>query len=201
LDAEIYLYTNASEYSQHTGQPATSPGHSRIDLDPSYSRIVLRQVHLRCDNAALLEAVLPHETTHVVLAGHFGNKHVPRWVDEGVAVMTEPQDKVDQHKKNLAKSLQNHELIPLRDLLQMDSYPSPSQIGTFYAQSVALVDFLAKQKGPVVLTQFVREALSGGYEPAFRKYYGFQSINELQDRFTERVLAEANGSLPGTAGQ
>ena len=120
---DIYLYTNASEYNQHTGQPATSPGHSRIDLDPSYSRIVLRQVHLRCDNAALLEAVLPHETTHVVLAGHFGNKHVPRWVDEGVAVMTEPQDKVDQHKKNLAKSLQNHELIPLRDLLQMDSYP------------------------------------------------------------------------------
>ena len=30
----------------------------------------------------MLEAILPHETTHVVLAGMFGNHDVPRWVDE-----------------------------------------------------------------------------------------------------------------------
>ena len=38
--------------------------------------------------------------------------------------------------------------------MQMESYPPPAQIGTFYAQSVALVDYLTKLKGPLVLTQF-----------------------------------------------
>jgi len=199
---DIYLHANAADYGQHTGQNAASPGHSRIDLDPSAGRVVVRQVHLRCDNPALLDSVLPHETTHVVLAGQFGNsRHVPRWIDEGVAVLTEPADKVQQHRANLVKALQSKKLIPLSELLQMDNYPAPAQIATFYGQSVALVDFLTKQKGPVVLMQFARDALQGGYEPALRKHYGYQTIGELQDRFTASVLAEANGGQAGFAGQ
>jgi tetratricopeptide (TPR) repeat protein len=194
---DIYLHGNAADYSQHTGQNAASPGHSRIDLDPNAGRVVVRQVHLRCDNTSLLDAVLPHETTHVVLAGQFGsNRHVPRWIDEGIAVLTEPADKVQQHRTNLVTGLQNKKLIPLKTLLQMEDYPPPAQISVFYAQSVALVDFLTKEKGPVVLTQFAREALQSGYEPALRKYYGYQTIAELQDRFTERVLGGISSGQP-----
>jgi hypothetical protein len=192
---DIYLHANSADYSQHTRQNAASPGHSRIDLDPSAGRVVVRQVHLRCDNPALLIAVLPHETTHVVLGGQFGpNRHVPRWIDEGVAVLTEPAEKIQQHRANLAKAIQSYKLIPIRELLEMDSYPSPAQIPTFYGQSVALVDFLTKQKGPVVLMQFARDALQGGYEPALKKHYGYASIAEFQDRFTAYVLADANGA-------
>jgi hypothetical protein len=194
LKCDIYLHATAADYSQFTRESAASPGHSRIELDPTNGRVVSRQVHMRCDNPAMLEAILPHETTHVVLAGNFGSKHVPRWVDEGVAVLTEPPEKVQQHRKNLVTSLQNRELIPLRDLMQLDNYPQPRQVATFYAQSVTLVDFLTRQKGPQVFTQFVREALRDGYEPALRKNYGFQGFAELQDRFTERILAEAKGS-------
>ena len=197
---DIYLHANAADYSQHTGQNAASPGHSRIDLDGG--RVVIRQVHLRCDNPALLDCVLPHETTHVVLAGQFGNnRHVPRWIDEGVAVLTEPADKVQQHRANLIKGLQSKKLIPINDLLQMDNYPAPAQVATFYGQSVALVDFLTKQKGPVVLIQFARDALQTGYEPALRKHYGYQSVAELQDRFTAGVLADMNSATAAYTGQ
>ncbi|HYV36250.1 MAG TPA: hypothetical protein VE988_11135 [Gemmataceae bacterium] len=198
---DIFLHASAADYSQRTGQNGASPGHSTINMDGSSGRIVVRKIDLRCDNTSMLDAILPHETTHVVLAGQFGNKHVPRWADEGIAVLTEPNEKVQQHRKNLGKALQSRDLIPLSSLLQMDNYPAPEKISTFYAQSVALVDFLAKQKGPVVLTQFIREGLQGGYEPALRKHYGFQSISELQDRFTERMLAEMNGTQPGIAGR
>jgi hypothetical protein len=196
---DIYLHATAADYSQQTSQNPSVPGHSRIELDSTSGRVVARQMHMRCDNPAMLEAILPHETTHVVLAGQFGNHHVPRWVDEGVAVLTEPVDKVQQHRKNLSKSLKNRELIPLRELMHLDKYPEPRQIGTFYAQSVALVDFLTKQKGSQVFTQFVRDSLRDGYEPALRKHYGLQNLGELQDRFTERVLAEMNANQPAYA--
>jgi hypothetical protein len=198
---DIYLFANATEYQQATGQSGSSPGHSKIDLDPKAGRVVARQINLRCDNPSLLEAILPHETTHVILAGQFGNYHVPRWADEGIAVLTEPSDRVQQHRNNLLKGLRSQELIRLRDLFQLENYPAPSQISTFYAQSVAVVDFLTQLKGPVVLTQFVRDALHEGYEPALRKHYGYQSINELQDRFTERLLTETQTPQPAFAGR
>ena len=77
--------------------------------------------------------------------------------------------------------------------MQLENYPEPRQIGTFYAQSVMLVEYLTRLKGPTVFTQFVRDALRDGYEAALRKHYGLQGFQELQDRWTERVLAEING--------
>jgi tetratricopeptide (TPR) repeat protein len=196
---DIYLHVNGTEYSRITGVPTNSPGHSRIETDPTNGRVVGRRIDVHCDNPSMLEAVLPHETTHVVLAGQFGNQPVPRWVDEGVAVLTEPAEKVNLHKKNLAKFLQNRELIPLRDLMQLPDYPNAAKIGTFYAQSVALVDYLTRLKGPLVFTNFVRDSLRDGYEAALRKHYSFQSFGELQDRWTERMLAESGASVPAYA--
>jgi hypothetical protein len=198
---DIFLHTTAAEYSERTRQNPAYPGHSRIELDERNGRVVNREMHLRCDNLGMLEAILPHETTHVVLAGNFGNRHVPRWVDEGVAVLTEPTEKIKQHKLNLTRSLQNRELIPLRDLVQLSNFPEARQITVFYAQSVALVDYLTSLKGSLAFTQFVREALKDGYDVALRKHYGFQTFGEFQDRFTEHVLAEANGTAPTYAGR
>ncbi len=198
---EIYLHDTGADYNHETGQNAASPGHSRIELDERNGRVTSRKIHLRCDNPNLLECVLPHETTHVVIAGQYGNRHVPRWVDEGVAVLTEPAEKVELHKKNLARSLQNRDLIPLRDLMQLADYPEPRQIGTFYAQSVMLVDYLTRLKGPTEFTQFVRSALRDGYEPALQKHYGLRGFQELQDRWTVRILAEIDGGQPAFAGR
>jgi hypothetical protein len=201
---DIYLHASAAEYTQYTNLSATTSGHSRTDLDDRTGRVILRQIHLRCDNSfGLFDSVLPHEATHVVLAGQFGDfKHVPRWVDEGVAVLTEPAEKIGQHKKNLARSLNSLELIPLRQLVALDQYPTTNpQVSTFYAQSVALVDFLSKLKGPTVFTQFVRDSLQSGFEPALRQHYGYQSIADLQNRFTDQVRADVAAAGQSYAGK
>src|SRR5262249_8797048 len=81
---EIYLYPTCQDYSRATGAPTSSPGHSTCVLDGG--GVMGRQLDLHCeDSAEMLTAVLPHETTHVVLAGNFGDQAVPRWVDEGIA--------------------------------------------------------------------------------------------------------------------
>ena len=91
---EVYLHPTAQEYAEGTGVPPNSPGHSRIDQDPKAGRVAGRRMDMRCDNPNMLDAVLPHETTHVVLAGMFGSFFVPRWADEGIAVLTEPDSEL-----------------------------------------------------------------------------------------------------------
>jgi hypothetical protein len=139
-------------------------------------RLLARCIHLHCDDPNMLRAVLPHEATHVVLAGQFGDQPVPRWADEGIAVLTEPRDKVERHLHNLARCRQEGQLFRLRELMeqsyqpQQDSYPEPRRIGAFYAQSVSLVEFLTNRRGPQVFTAFVRDGQRSGYETALQRH-------------------------------
>jgi tetratricopeptide (TPR) repeat protein len=195
---QLYLHANGKEYSHITGQPVHYPGHSRIESDAG--RVVARRIDIRCDNPGMLQAVLPHETTHVVLAGRFGKHEVPRWADEGMAVLAEPAEKVDQHCKKLAGFCQQRELFSVRDLVQMNDYPPARRIGAFYAQSVSLVDFLAKKRGPVVFSQFLGDALKEGYEPALRKHYHYSGFDNLQAGWSKSVFGAAEGYAVGLRG-
>jgi hypothetical protein len=198
---ELYLYATAQAYSRSTGQSTGSPGHSRIESDRGTGRVVGRRMDMPCDNPNLLDAVLPHETTHVVLAGQFGNYQVPRWADEGMAVLTEPADKVDMHRRNLGRCYRDGQLFSVRDLMELSDYPPPRQIGAFYAQSVSLVDYLSRQRGPVVFAQFVRDGLREGYEAALRRHYEFRDFADLQTRWGQQVLAGLKDGATSVAGR
>jgi hypothetical protein len=139
----------------------------------------------------MLTVVLPHETTHAVLAGKFGEFLVPRWADEGVAMLTEPADRVERYERSLTQLLQDQQLLSVRQLMMLNDYPEPRAINAFYAQSVSLVDFLAREKGPQTLTAFLREGLRTGYEPALKRHYGIADFNELEQRWRRFALGEA----------
>jgi hypothetical protein len=194
---EIYLHVGTREYTQATGAPASMPGHSTMSREGD--RVLSRRIDLRCDEPHLLDAVLPHETTHVVLVGHFGDHDVPRWADEGMAVLTEPRDRIEQHLRNLPAHRRDRTLFHLGQLMKMDSYPDPRYIGPFYAQGVSLVEFLSQRNGPQVFTRFLREGLQGGYEPALRKYYNFRDFTELErewQRYAFGGVAAASAGEP-----
>lgn len=184
---ELVLHATAEEYSRLTGVPTASPGHSRIEHDPATQRVIGRRLDLHVDNASMLEAVLPHEATHCVLAGQFGPYQVPRWADEGMAVLSEPRDKVQQHHRNLVKAAREGELFSLKELMELDNYPKARQVGVFYAQSVSLVDYLVQQRGPATLAEFVRDGLRQGYDAALRKHYGCD-FSTLQQQWQAHAL-------------
>jgi hypothetical protein len=186
---ELIVYPSGVEYSQATGVPSASPGHSRIHSDETNAeRVLTRWVHMRNDIPATLETVLPHETTHAVIAGKFGQFPVPRWADEGIAVLSEPPVKVAGHRQNLALCRQEGVLYGLKELMMLEKYPEDRMhITAFYAQSVALVELLTQQKGPVVFTTFVRDGLREGYEVALGKHYGM-NFAQLQQLWNQQVL-------------
>jgi hypothetical protein len=127
----------------------------------------------------------------VVLAGMFGPYHVPRWADEGIAVLSEPKDKIDAHRRNLLKNHREGLLFGLKELMEMENYPQQqTRVGAFYAQSVMLADFLAKQRGPRVLPEFVKDGLRQGYEAALRKHYGM-TFPQLEQLWRQQVIEQA----------
>jgi hypothetical protein len=191
---QIFLYPTAQDYSRATVAPADSPGHSSSISDGG--RVVARQIDLHCEDAnSLLTAVLPHETTHMVLVGNFGNHVVPRWVDEGIAVLTEPHEKVMRYLIRLPGFRRNRQLMEFRQLVQADNFPDDA----FYAESASLVEFLTKQKGPEVFTQFVREGLQDGFDSALQRHYGYQSVTDLEQHWVQYAFGDRTPPITTTS--
>jgi tetratricopeptide (TPR) repeat protein len=196
---DLYLHPTAQDYARDGAASPNSPGHSKIDHDRTTGRVAFRRMDMRCDNPTMLEAVLPHETTHVVLAGQFGPVFVPRWCDEGIAVLTEPPHEIDKHRRNLARCQRDGLLFTVKDLMTMKDYPHPRQIGAFYAQSVVLCDYLTKLRGPQTLTAFIRDAMREGYEASLRRHYGWDFAT-LEAQWNQHLTAEIN-RLSAVAGR
>jgi hypothetical protein len=185
---DLYLYPTAMEYYRQTGAPPTAPGHTRVRDDGG--RVVAREVHLHEEVPDLLRTVLPHEVTHAVLAGRFGDRRVPRWADEGMAVLAEPAAQVARHLRDLPRWRDDGLLFGARELVEMPDYPSqPYRVGAFYSESVSLVRFLSGVRGPEEFTRFVRDGLRAGYAASLRRHYGWD-FAELQHRW----LADAFGA-------
>ncbi len=183
---DIHIHADGSAYARATGAPAAAPGHSTISLEAG--RVTVRRVDIRGDDPNFLVGVLPHETTHVVLAGRFGQHHVPRWADEGMAVLSEPRARVEMHLRNLPTHQRDGQLFGVAELMKMAEYPEPRRVGAFYAQSVSLVDFLVKKKDPATFARFLREGLDSGYELALERHYGYRSFADLDQAWRAHAL-------------
>jgi hypothetical protein len=190
---DIFIYATARDYSQATGVPDNSPGHSTMRTDGG--RVLSRRIDLHCDDPNMMIGVLPHETTHVVLAGHFGDHVVPRWADEGMAVLAEPRERIERHLRNLPQHRAERHLFGIGQLMQLESYPDPRYIGPFYAQSVSLVEYLSERAGPRVFAKFLREGLTGGYESALQRYYGIQTFGELEQQWMQHTFGSATATV------
>lgn len=203
---DIYLYATVKDYSSATGSSADAfqPwGHSEMKVDGS--RFLYRRLDLPCANPRkMLTVVVPHETAHIVLGAHFGVKKLPRWADEGMAVLSEPRFRFNLHIRNLQTSRAENRLFTVRQLMQSSDYPDKSAITAFYAQSVSLVDFLARQRGPQEFIHFLESGLKNGWEPALKQHYGYRSFEELQEKWSQQAFAQAEkepAKSPGASGQ
>ena len=150
---DIYLYPTPRDFALMTGQPETSPGFSTMGINGN--RITARRVNLRVDHPQLIDAILPHEVTHVVLADLFTQQQIPRWADEGMAVLSEPLSEQLGRAADLAGPLADGRVFKLNELMAID-YPSADAWGLYYAQSVSLTQFLVEQGTPEQFISFVR---------------------------------------------
>lgn len=154
-----------------------------------------RRIDLLADKDGKLSA-LPHELTHVVVADLLGNREIPRWLDEGMAVLADSAAKQQAHAQDLHRARLRNETYPVAELLLMDSYPSASRIPAYYAQSASLTAMLVRRGKPKELLAFVDAALDDGYDQALNDVYSIKGIAELDrmwrtDKKTAMIYASS----------
>ncbi len=112
----------------------------------------------------LLEYVLPHELTHAVLVLAL-QETMPRWADEGAAMLSESQSQKHRQKLLARQLIQTGDMIPVRQLFQMADYPpGKSGLHAFYAQSQTLTEFLISRGGHAQFLEFVKDGQSDDWD-------------------------------------
>ena len=139
----------------------------------------------------ILDSVLPHEITHTILATHFG-RPLPRWADEGICTTVEHVSERSKHEAKLREFLRSRRGIAMNHLFLLTEYPN--DVLPMYAQGYSVCRFLIEQKGAPTFINFLQDYMDQrSWTPNVRKYYGYNSLRQLQDYWLAWV---ADGSGP-----
>ncbi len=180
---DVYVHATAADYAKASGKSATGPGHATMQMKGTV--VEKRRLDLRADEPNTVTNVVPHETTHLVLADLFDSP-LPRWADEAIAVLAEPPAQIDRYRKTLNRCRNvEKKLVPLVQLFKQAEYPAEAgQITAFYCESVSVVEFLIAEKGPETLVAFLKDVQNGAkLDATVQRHYGFSNVKELQDRW------------------
>lgn len=176
---EIVVHSHRVAYAQALGRPQdASVGSTSMKFDGD--RVTYRRIDLRADASDWSNAALPHELTHVVLADRFAGRPLPKWADEGMAMLAESAAKREFRRTHLVAMLSRHPGYRMADLVRVDRLPPPEWRDAFYGQSAALVTLLAERKSPQTFADCVEDSLTMGLEQALQKHYGLPHLTALE---------------------
>lgn len=140
----------------------------------------------------ILDSVLPHEITHMVLACHF-RCPLPRWADEGAATLAEHESEKRQQVLRTKQLLNSRQRIPLSKLVTIMQYPSDMrEVLNLYAEGYSLVELLIQKGGKTGKSRYLRflaEALRNGWDSATKKYYNYRNLDELETDWHKWIAA------------
>lgn len=188
---EIVLHAKLGSYVSAVGRGSERTVGSSL-LKADNGKILRRRIDLLGGRTAFLTAALPHELTHVVVQERFAKTTMPRWADEGIAILADPESKQGRHRHDLNNAVANGTTFPAGALLTLGEYPRPDQFGVFYGQSASLTEFLVQRKTPEAFLEFIERANLLGYESALRTCYDITSIGELDRKWRDNSLASAS---------
>ncbi|MGE3807015.1 MAG: peptidase MA family metallohydrolase [Gemmataceae bacterium] len=181
LKCEIYVHANSADYRKETKVPDYVAGH--FSYSTQDGRVVTNCINIALDSIDKMKSIVMHETTHVILYENFG-KAMPRWANEGMAVLAEPRNSINGMLRYLPKD--KDELFGVQFLMEMHDYPRAADLPIFYAQSVSIVDFMVKEKGPTTFVDFLKDARKQGYSKAVQQHYGCD-FPELEKRWLKHT--------------
>lgn len=187
---ELVLHPSQTAYNLALNRPGdTSVGSTQMTFDEG--RCLFRRIDLRADAKDWQNGALPHELTHTVLAERFGGRPLPRWIDEGIAMLSESEGKRRARLLDLRRTLDRGRSMPIQQLLRIDRLPAPELRDAYYGQSIGLTSWFVERSTPAEFATFVEELLRDGFEPALERHYELRGISELQLKWNEAVRDRA----------
>lgn len=197
--AEKYRKTLAVEWfgKELPPWPQAWPIHVKLD-SPGASgatsfqindgKIVSVQMSLDGPLDQLLESALPHEITHVLLAHHFaGPIPIPRWADEGAAMLAEAPGKGLLHEKAVQQFLNAGRAFQLKRLFALHDFPADA--ATFHAESYSVAKFLVETADRQVFLEFVADGMRDGWDVAAKRHYAYENLASMEIAWLKNLRA------------
>jgi hypothetical protein len=122
--------------------------------------------------------------THVVLADLFPTQQIPRWADEGIAVLSEPKHEQERRIVELDPALDGGKIFSIEHLMVRD-YPEGPHWALYYAQSVSLTRFLVDQGTPAQFIDFLQGSQRTDAQTELRRVYKIDGFADLQTRWLD----------------
>lgn len=149
-------------------------------------QILSQHMQIEGPRDRLLASVLPHEVTHTVFAYYF-RCPVPRWADEGGAVLSEDELEKDRHDRLVRQILNSGRAIPLRRLFSLREYPN--DVMALYAQGYSVANFLVYSSSKPVFLAFVAQGMQYGWDHAVHVHYRYRSVEELEQAWLNHLIS------------
>jgi hypothetical protein len=213
--AEAYRKQKAQEWLGHEMPPWPEPCPIHVTVNmggaggaTSFAfdrgRVLGQHMNIEGTMDRLLVSVLPHEVTHTVFAYYY-RRPVPRWADEGGAVLSEDEIERNRHDMLCRQILNAGRQIPLRRLFTLPDYPG--DVMCLYAEGFSVANYLVNNSSRPTFLAFVGHGMNYGWDSAVQTYYRYQSVEELEQawlaylRQTKRqpTLLAQNGHPATTA--
>jgi RNA polymerase sigma factor (sigma-70 family) len=146
---------------------------------------------------ALLQSSLPHEMTHVILA-HAAGWPLPRWADEGAALLSESEAQRTRHLRIMAKVLDEERLIGLKKLFMLKDYPKDVMV--LYAEGLSVVGYLVERGGRAKFLGFLKDGMEMGWDEALSKHYDIATVGDLEREWLAQLRKQLADKVPPPAG-
>jgi hypothetical protein len=182
----IYIYDTPHQYAKATGKPSWTSGYGEFKTRTIYS-------HKNVEH--LIDAVIPHELTHLVFADFmdFSNNY-PKWLSEGLAMYEETKyckAYIDNYK-NILEQMKKGKYFSLDELTKIDiSKEKRIEVVHFwYVQSMSVVTYLIDVYGRGRLYTFCKNLREGmNLEEALEDAYSphIKSLPELTGRWLNYI--------------
>jgi len=176
--ADVVVHASTDDYRRVLGT-ASDGSSGCVTIRVDHGRVVQRRIDLCSGAAGWSSSSLPHEMTHLVLADRFPGRHLPRWADEGMAVLAESQAKRSERRRAAEEVRRIGRVLPISQVMFLEAYPPSDQRAAFYAQSAALVEALVARGGPERFFTFLETAMRNGNARALKDVYGIEDISAL----------------------
>jgi hypothetical protein len=194
---QLVLHPNLESYVCACGRGSEHTVGSSL-VKANEGRISSRQIDLVGGRTDFLTAALPHELTHVILKDRFPSVTLPRWADEGMAMLADTEAKQGRHLRDLESAVASQSLFDTGSLVAIVNYPGASRMGTFNGQSVSLVKYLVDDQGPRRFVDFIERANELGYDAAVRECYHLHDLGQL-DRLWRRQVCGSTVAKSGSS--
>ncbi|MCC6486038.1 MAG: hypothetical protein IT364_00930 [Candidatus Hydrogenedentes bacterium] len=175
---EVIICSTLSEFAKHAGSLAQS---NVLGIaKPDEGLIAIKAPNLTMTGSDY-RGTLRHELVHVLLARHTSSDNLPRWLNEGVAMILSGEYRWESRAR-VAQMYWQGRLIPYRDLLFAFLEPGKEmEFGDAYAQALSMTRYLKDEAGEETFWRVIHDMDSMTFGDALRAEAGLSPAEFYED--------------------